>query len=102
MTIGHIGNFIMKRVSILAVVAGLANASVGAQTAQPAHDTQTASENVTPQKTSQNEGAYSASTNSEKEKKKGKKKIRRDSKPAPTKEEEEFDKVLLGTFGGLH
>lgn len=93
-----IRSFIMtRRVSTLAFIVCLASwlASAVGQTnsTQCSNDVQT-----TPtQSVVHQEADHSAASASDK--KKGKKKAKHNAKPAPSKQEQEFEKVLQGIFG---
>lgn len=98
MEISSVNSF-RKRVSTLVLVVCLASAfAVGQTTArQPANEAQpTAGQNVAPERASQNDKNLGAPQN---DKKKDRKKAKHDAKPAPSKEEQEFQRVLMGIYG---
>jgi hypothetical protein len=90
-----------KRISTLALMIFLASSSVltvgqtnSRQSANDAATTETKIESRLKDNHSESRQANSADGN-----KKDKKKTKRDAKPAPSKEEQEFERMLLGIFG---
>jgi len=90
-----------KRISTLALMIFLASSSVltVGQTKSAQYATETpASKSTNTSHRNDNHGE-SRPTNCIDSKKKAEKKIKHRAKPAPSKEEQEFDKTLLGIFG---